>query len=86
MRFMPQSTITSSGGGNTSEIISRESGIPVTVNLAEMQKSMEIPPSASMSGIDLVTEGTITISRALQLLEQDANLDLIHNNAVKKTH
>jgi len=51
-----------------------------------MQKSMEIPPSASMSGIDLVTEGTITISRALQLLEQDANLDLIHNNAVKKTH
>jgi len=71
-------------GGTTSEIISRECGIPVCVNLAEMQKSIEIPPTATMQGIDLVTEGTITISRALQLLEQDANIDLIPNNAVRK--
>ncbi|HOH47009.1 MAG TPA: stage II sporulation protein E, partial [Candidatus Cloacimonadota bacterium] len=71
-------------GGTTSEIISRELGIPVLVNLKEMRKSMEVPPSADMEGIDLVTEGTITISRALQLLEQDANLDSLPDNPVKR--
>jgi len=37
-----------------------------------------------MQGIDLVTEGTITISRALQLLEQGANLDTLPDNPVKR--
>lgn len=71
-------------GGTTSEIISRELGIPVLVNLKEMRKSMEVPPSADMEGIDLVTEGTITISRALQLLEEDVNLDSLPDNPVKR--
>jgi serine/threonine protein phosphatase PrpC len=71
-------------GGTTSEILSRELGIPVLVNLKEMRNSKELPPSADMKGIDLVTEGTITISRALQLLEQDTNLDTLPDNPVKR--
>jgi len=71
-------------GGTTSEILSRELGIPVLVNLKEMRNSKELPPSADMQGIDLVTEGTITISRALQLLEQNTNLDTLPDNPVKR--
>lgn len=71
-------------GGTSSEIISRELGIPVRVNLEEMQKSFDVPPTAVMEGIDLVTEGTITISRAMQLLEQDASLETLADNAVKR--
>jgi len=71
-------------GGTTSEILSSELGIPVLVNLKEMRNSKELPPSADMQGIDLVTEGTITISRALQLLEQNTNLDTLPDNPVKR--
>ena len=71
-------------GGTTSEILSRELKRPVFVNLKEMRSSGEIPPTATMEGIDLVTEGTITLSRALRLLEQDVSLESLPDNAVKK--
>ncbi|MBP7310871.1 MAG: SpoIIE family protein phosphatase [Candidatus Cloacimonetes bacterium] len=71
-------------GGTTSMILSRELGIPVKVNLKEIKYNQEIPPTATMKGFDLVTEGTITLSRCLRALDEDANLDLMPDNAVKR--
>jgi hypothetical protein len=37
-----------------------------------------------MEGIELVTEGTITLSRCLRVLEEDANIESLPDDAVKK--
>lgn len=71
-------------GGTTSEIISRELNRPVTVNLKDMRSSLEVPPTAHIEGVDLVTEGTITLSRALQLLEEDVNPETLEDNGISR--
>lgn len=54
-------------GGTTSRIIARETG---TEALTDRGSAVEgVPPSATMPGIDLVTEGIITLSRTAELLE-----------------
>jgi hypothetical protein len=55
-------------GGTTANIISRLLNRPVTMNLA--QPDPEIPPPAVMEGIDLVTEGTITLAKVAEILER----------------
>jgi hypothetical protein len=54
-------------GGTTANIVSRELGRRITVDLKHLDP--EIPPAAFMEGIDLVTEGIITLSRVVELLE-----------------
>ena len=71
-------------GGTTAAILSRELDIPIKVNLKEVRSGGEIPPTADMNGFDLVSEGTITLSRALRALEEDATLDEMPDNAVKR--
>ncbi len=71
-------------GGTTAAILSRELGIPLKVNLSEVRLDSEIPPTAMMEGFDLVTEGTITLSRALRILEQDPALETLSDNAVTR--
>ncbi|MDZ4182164.1 MAG: SpoIIE family protein phosphatase, partial [Candidatus Cloacimonadaceae bacterium] len=71
-------------GGTTAAILARELGTSIKVNLKEIRSSQEIPPTASMKGFDLVTEGTITLSRCLTALEEDANLDTMPDTAVRK--
>ncbi|MCB5253074.1 MAG: SpoIIE family protein phosphatase [Candidatus Cloacimonadaceae bacterium] len=71
-------------GGTTSAILSRELGIPVKVNLKEVRRGGEVPPTADMEGFDLVTEGTITLARALRALEEDTSIDDMPENAVKR--
>ncbi len=71
-------------GGTTSAILSRELNTPVKVNLNEVRSGGDIPPTADMEGFDLVTEGTITLSRALRALEEDIPIDDMPNNAVKR--
>lgn len=71
-------------GGTTSEIISRELQRPVTVNLKDMRSSLEVPPTAHIEGVDLVTEGTITLSRALQLLEEDVHPETLEDNGISR--
>jgi serine/threonine protein phosphatase PrpC len=71
-------------GGTTSNIISRELNLPITVNLAEMKRGSDIPPTASMPGFDLITEGTITLSRCLRVLEEDPSLESLPDSPVKK--
>ncbi|MDD4308907.1 MAG: SpoIIE family protein phosphatase [Candidatus Cloacimonetes bacterium] len=71
-------------GGTTAAIISREMNIPISVNLKEIKANTDIPPSANMQGFDLVTEGTITLSRCLHAMEEDVNLDTLSESAVKR--
>jgi len=59
-------------GGTTSKIVSRITGKKVEVNLAS--SSQEVPPTGYIEGIDLVTEGAITLYYALQLLKNGVTL------------
>jgi hypothetical protein len=53
-------------GGTASNIASRELGRELKVDLAFYDK--DVPPTATMKGIDLVTEGVLTLSKALEKL------------------
>ena len=55
-------------GGTTAQIVSRFLKREVTVNMAEATR--DLPPDASMDGVDLVTEGILTIGRVSELLER----------------
>lgn len=54
-------------GGTTAKIIARELNKKVLVDLRHLHP--EIPPVSIMEGADLVTEGIITMTRALEYLE-----------------
>lgn len=53
-------------GGTTAKIVARELGRPLTVELT--YDDPEIPPCGHIPGIDLVTEGMLTLNRALSYL------------------
>ncbi|MDD3282878.1 MAG: SpoIIE family protein phosphatase [Candidatus Cloacimonetes bacterium] len=71
-------------GGTTAEILSRELNIALKVNLKEIKSNSEIPPSAQMDGFDLVSEGTITLSRCLRVLQDGISPDKVPDSAVKR--
>ncbi len=54
-------------GGTTASIYARESGKHVAVDIAS--RSRDVPPLAIIDGIDLVTEGMLTLSYCASLLE-----------------
>ncbi|MDR2428694.1 MAG: SpoIIE family protein phosphatase [Candidatus Margulisbacteria bacterium] len=56
-------------GGTTANIISRELDRPVSTPPA--QHSGSLPPVSSMPGVALITEGILTLTRALEYLEKD---------------
>jgi len=56
-------------GGTTANILARETGANVVVDLKHLDP--EIPPASEMAGADLVTEGILTLARVAQLLEAD---------------
>ncbi|HHW18454.1 MAG TPA: SpoIIE family protein phosphatase [Firmicutes bacterium] len=56
-------------GGSTSQMVARELGKELRVNLGSMKNG--IPPTGYIEGIDLVTEGTLTIARTLQYLREN---------------
>lgn len=55
-------------GGTAANIVSRELGVNIIANLDFPDPS--IPPTAEIEGIDLVTEGVVTISRTLEILNK----------------
>ena len=57
-------------GGTTANIVARLLGREINVDLRQRLDS-KIPPIAQMEGIDLVTEGTLTIGETLSILESD---------------
>lgn len=54
-------------GGTTANIIARELDREITEDLTTIDG--EVPPCAGMAGVDLVTEGILTLSKAARLLE-----------------
>lgn len=59
-------------GGTTCRIISRETGVEAVTDRGSAVEG--VPPSASMPGVDLVTEGIVTLNRTAELLEsREAN-------------
>ena len=55
-------------GGTTANIVARELGRAIHNSLHSGDG--DIPPSAEMEGVDLVTEGILTLTRVAQLLER----------------
>ena len=55
-------------GGTSATIVSRVLGKKLDVSLDYVDP--EIPPIAYMDGVDLVTEGVLTLNRVLQLLRR----------------
>jgi hypothetical protein len=71
-------------GGTTSTIFSRTLGREVTVDLDGMDPF--VPPTGRMNGVELVTEGIITISKTLEYLKKyrtEADLPLAVNGACR---
>lgn len=54
-------------GGTTANIVARLLQRPVRPLLESMRA--DVPPAAEMQGVDLVTEGTITLARVAEMLE-----------------
>ncbi len=60
-------------GGTTANIVSKYLGEPVITN---DDGSKEVPPTGRIKGIDLVTEGVLTLSKTLSILKQYNSDDL----------
>lgn len=58
-------------GGTTAEIVARETQQEVEVSLDSMSDG--IPPASQMKGVDLVTEGVLTLGRVSARLEEGVN-------------
>ncbi len=57
-------------GGTTANIVARELGRPIKLDLKHMDPI--VPPTARMEGADLVTEGIITLGKVSEILERGA--------------
>jgi hypothetical protein len=66
-------------GGTTAGIVSRLLGRPVTMDLKNLDP--EIPPPAVMEGVDLVTEGTVTLAKVAEMLERGNAAEMRRKNA-----
>lgn len=59
-------------GGTTANIVSRVTGRPLTVDL--LRRDQNVPPIGHIDGIDLVTEGILTLNAVLERLEDETKL------------
>jgi hypothetical protein len=70
-------------GGTTTKIISRELNREVKVDIDTLDP--EIPCSSKMAGIDLVTEGMLTLGKVMDMLEKDLpKAEMEKNNGASK--
>lgn len=60
-------------GGTTGNLVARELGKPLEVDLTTMHTG--VPPTATIEGIDVVTEGIITLSKTLEKVRSAGNPD-----------
>ncbi|MFW5798595.1 MAG: SpoIIE family protein phosphatase [Planctomycetota bacterium] len=56
-------------GGTTADIVARELNRPITTDLTCADR--QLPPTSTLEGMDLVTEGILTLTRTAAYLEQD---------------
>ena len=66
-------------GGTTATIVSRILGRSVTMSLAKVDP--EVPPGSVMEGVDLITEGTVTLAKVAEILERGPGADAGRKNA-----
>lgn len=75
-------------GGTTGEIVAINAGYKI--HLDPIRFGEKIPPTGFLPGIDLLTEGIITLSAALELLDESEGdplrLSSEHNGAVELAH
>jgi hypothetical protein len=69
-------------GGTTALIVSKHLNKKIKVDLSTWSK--DVPPSSTMDGMDLVTEGMLTLSKVVYTLEKKIPLVELANDAVKK--
>lgn len=69
-------------GGTTAKILGRELNKAISVDLRNVHP--EVPPHSIMDGVDLVTEGIITMTKALEYLDK-GNIPESFNAAVQLT-
>ncbi len=69
-------------GGTTALIVSRLFHAPLKVDMTHWSK--DVPPMSSMEGVDLVTEGMLTLSKVAKVLEQRTPRDQLPDDAVKR--
>lgn len=69
-------------GGTTAQIVSRLFNKKLKIDMSCWSK--EVPPSSKMEGIDLVTEGMLTLSQVANILEKKLNPQDLPNDPAKK--
>jgi Stage II sporulation protein E (SpoIIE) len=69
-------------GGTTAQLAARELGKEIRVDLSS--RDLKIPPSAQMDGIDLVTEGMLTLAETERLLERKEAYESGGDNAARR--
>jgi hypothetical protein len=65
-------------GGTTAAIVSRELDRDIDMDLDHLDP--EIPPTSEMEGVDLITEGTLTLSKVAEILESGRKPELMRAN------
>ncbi len=69
-------------GGTTAHIISRKLCKPIKINISE--RSADVPPTSTMEGAELVTEGILTLNKVSNLLKsQEFKSDTSKDGATK---
>ncbi len=68
-------------GGTTSQIIARELQKEIEVDMDLDKISLGLPPQSYIEGIDLVTEGIITLGALTKILEEDRYNDVEQDDA-----
>jgi hypothetical protein len=69
-------------GGTTAQIVSRELDREIDMDLENLDP--EIPPPSRMEGIELITEGTITLSKVAEILESSRKPETVRSNAASE--
>lgn len=65
-------------GGTTASIIGRELDRDIDMDLDQIDP--EIPPVSAMEGVDLITEGTLTLSKVAEILERGQKPEFMRQN------
>ena len=69
-------------GGTTANIVARETGREVHVMLGKIDP--DLPPDSVMDGVDLITEGILTVGRVARYLEDRRNPETLNLNPATK--
>ena len=68
-------------GGTTSQIVSKVTGKELEVRID--YENPAVPPTAHIPGIDLVTEGVLTIGKALDYLKEYTDPNVGHDDSFR---